>query len=316
MDSAGHVWVDGALARRAKAVAAGSIVRVRIGGPRLSDAVPDPEVQFEVVYEDVDLLVVNKPAGLVVHPARGHRQKTLVNGLLARPDFVATNADPRDPEGHLRPGIVHRLDKDTSGLLAVAKNAATREGLKELFARHCLERRYTAIVLGVAADGTYDTPFGRHPRNRLRFTSSLPADRPKVRRAITHVRLVETLTGTSVVQCRLETGRTHQIRVHLSHLGWPIAGDDLYGGRHIEVRDVLPPDQSEGDRRRVLLGRQALHAAMLGFVHPSTQVESEFQAMVPCDMAELIRLLRLRGPVERPKTTGTVLSIDTLLPND
>jgi len=284
--------VDGALARRAKAVAAGSIVRVRIGGPRLSDAVPDPEVQFEVVYEDVDLLVVNKPAGLVVHPARGHRQKTLVNGLLARPDFVATNADPRDPEGHLRPGIVHRLDKDTSGLLAVAKNAATREGLKELFARHCLERRYTAIVLGVAADGTYDTPFGRHPRNRLRFTSSLPADRPKVRRAITHVRLVETLTGTSVVQCRLETGRTHQIRVHLAEqAGTPVLADALYG---------RVPQNPTVARIAERLGRQALHAGLLGFVHPRTQRPVRCECPLPADMKEA--LAALRGEVTTPST--------------
>jgi 23S rRNA pseudouridine1911/1915/1917 synthase len=283
----------------------GAVVTIRLG-PRLhSAASPDPTVPFEVVYEDEHLLVVDKPAGLVVHPARGHWDGTLVHGLLAHatsrtsrsdaPDEEPSSsfpADPRDPEGHLRPGIVHRLDKDTSGLLVVAKTAVTREALKDLFARHAIERSYTALVIGRARQATYDTPHGRHPRSRLRFTSTLPADHPGARRAITHVEPLEQWAAASSVRCRLETGRTHQIRVHLAEqAGTPVLGDSLYGQR-----------PAEPGLRRIAdtLGRQALHAGVLGFVHPATGQAVRWESPLPSDMRQA--LTALRAGVTTPST--------------
>jgi 23S rRNA pseudouridine1911/1915/1917 synthase len=234
------------------------------------------DIPLDIIHEDDHLLVLDKPAGLVVHPARGHRSGTLVNGLLARGGFATDSADPRDPEGHLRPGIVHRLDKDTSGLMVVAKDAPTREGLKALLARHDVERSYLAITQGDTTRASYDTTHGRHPRSRLRFTSKLPDNRPGVRRARTQIEPLERLAGTTLVRCTLDTGRTHQIRVHLSEqAGTPILADSLYGA---------PPPSAGLGRIADTLGRQALHAEVLGFVHPISGTSMRWRRPVPADM--------------------------------
>jgi 23S rRNA pseudouridine1911/1915/1917 synthase len=282
----GRVLVDGAPARASAAVPAGARVEVRPEAPPPSSAAPDAGIAVPVVYEDPHLLVIDKPAGLVVHPARGHAAGTLVNGLLALPGFERAPADPRDPIGHARPGIVHRLDKGTSGLLVVAKDEATREALKELFARHAIEREYVAIVAGAARDATYDTLHGRHPTDRLRFTTRVREGR----RAVTHVRVLERLgPAATLVACSLETGRTHQIRVHLAERGGtPILGDPLYGRppKHPEVRAIAEE-----------LGRQALHARVLGFVHPASRGAVRWESPLPADMARA--LWRLRGLATR-----------------
>ncbi|MEM9874853.1 MAG: RluA family pseudouridine synthase [Myxococcota bacterium] len=244
----------------------GAVVAVEPAPPPLSHALPDPSVRFDIVFEDPHLLVVDKPAGCVVHPARGHRTGTLVNGLLALGRFDADNADPRDREGHLRPGIVHRLDKDTSGLLVVAKTAATREGLKALFQTHDIERSYLALVAGTAHAARYDTTHGRHPLRRLCFTSLLPDrdERGRARkRAQTDVVVVERFGAlATLVRCTIQTGRTHQIRVHLLERGrTPILGDPLYGPRGLSA--PLHPIVAT-------LPGQALHAEVLGFTHPVT----------------------------------------------
>lgn len=273
--------VDGAAARASAAIAAGAVVEVRPSAPPLPRATPDAGVVVPVVFEDEHLLVIDKPAGLVVHPARGHTAGTLVNGLLALPGFVRASADPRDPAGHLRPGVVHRLDKGTSGLLVVAKDEPTREALKELFARHAIQREYVAIVVGVARDATYDTLHGRHPTDRLRFTSRVRSGR----RAVTHARVLERLDSlATLVACTLETGRTHQIRMHLAERGGtPILADPLYGKspRDPAVRAVAEE-----------LGRQALHARVLGFVHPATGAPLRWESAMPPDMERALSRLR------------------------
>jgi 23S rRNA pseudouridine1911/1915/1917 synthase len=268
----GRVCVAGAPVSKKATFAPGTPIDVDPAPPPASDAAPDPNVRFEIVYEDEHLLVVDKPAGLVVHPARGHASGTLVNGLLARGSFLGVEGDPRDPEGHRRPGIVHRLDKDTSGLLVVAKDAATREGLKAQFSQHDIERSYLAIVVGEARTARYDTHHGRHPKSRVRFTSVIS----RGKRAVTQVEPIERYRGASLVRCTLETGRTHQIRVHLlEQAKTPILGDPLYG---------RPPNDPEIRRIGEELGRQALHAAVLGFRHPMGGAALRFESPLPEDI--------------------------------
>ncbi len=279
----GKVLVNGEEVRKKAALDGGDMVTIELGRPPLSEALPDPSVQFAVVFEDDHLLVVDKPAHLVVHPARGHPTGTLVNGLLARGGFEATTSDSRDPQGHLRPGIVHRLDKGTSGLLVVAKTPACREGLKELLQIHDIERSYLALVIGKGRAATYDTPHGRHPKSRLRFTSRLAKDRPGTRRAVTTVALLRSLGPASLLRCTLTTGRTHQIRVHLSEqAGTPILADPLYGQR---------PSDAELLGIASELGRQALHAAVLGFVHPITGAACRWESPLPADMQHALEAL-------------------------
>jgi 23S rRNA pseudouridine1911/1915/1917 synthase len=276
----GRVLVNGAPSRSSAKVLPGARIDVCPEAPEPTTAAPDPSVTFRVVHEDRSLLVIDKPAGLVVHPARGHAQGTLVNGLLARGGFERAQADPRDRLGHLRPGIVHRLDKGTSGLLVVAKDAKTREALKAQFAAHTIDREYVAIVEGRASDATIDTLHGRKPNDRRCFTSRVLEGR----RAVTHVRRLEDLEGATLVACRLETGRTHQIRVHLAErLHTPILGDPLYG---------RPPKSPRLRAIAEALGRQALHARLLGFAHPATGQRVRWESPLPSDIERALGALR------------------------
>jgi 23S rRNA pseudouridine1911/1915/1917 synthase len=282
----GRVMLDGNACRARDRVRAGSIIDVDPGPPPATLAEPELSVEFTIVHEDEDLVVVSKPAGLVVHPARGHRAGTLVNGLLARSRFGTNAVDPRDPQGAARPGIVHRIDKGTSGLLVVAKNEISRESLKAQLARHSVERVYQGLTWRVPASRTIQTLHARHPRSRLRFTSTLARGRP----AITQLSVREILAaGTAAfVECRLETGRTHQIRVHLAEqTRTPLLGDALYGG--------VPPSGSLRDVA-LELGHQALHAAVLGFVHPRSGLPVRFEAPLPGDFQAALEKLRRLDP--------------------
>ncbi len=278
----GRVTVDGAARAASAKVREGERVLVRPEPREPTAALPDESVRFDVLYVDDDIVVVNKPPGLVVHPARGHEDGTLVNGLLARGlfrrDVLEGGERDEGDEVHVRPGIVHRLDKGTSGVMVVARTAHAREAMKAQFQAHSIERAYEAIVVGRAETRTFSTLHGRHPRDRLRFTTRVSQGK----RAVTHVRVLGPLRGATHVECTLETGRTHQIRVHLAENGTPVLGDPLYGkaAKDLEVRGVAER-----------LGHQALHARVLGLVHPETGARIRFESPPPADFAEALAAL-------------------------
>ena len=250
---------------------------VRVPEPAAPHNEPQ-DIALEIVHEDDHLVVVDKPAGMVVHPAAGNLDGTLVNALLHHCAGRLSSIG-----GVARPGIVHRIDKDTSGLLVVAKTDVAHEGLSAQFARHSIDRRYQAIVAGVPnpANGSVDAPLGRSPANRQKM-AIVAAGRGK--RALTHYRLVERLRESALVECRLETGRTHQVRVHMASLGHPLLGDPVYGRSKIAHRELL---------NQLGFRRQALHAAELGFVHPVSKENLSFKSALPSDMQELFRALRV-----------------------
>jgi 23S rRNA pseudouridine1911/1915/1917 synthase len=280
----GRVMVEGAARAPSARVREGDRVVIDPPPPAASAALPEPDVRFDVLHVDDELAVVSKPSGLVVHPSRGHEGGTLVNGLLALGLFLSADLEVTDAQGNVRPGIVHRLDKGTSGVMVVARTARAREQLAEQFRAHTIERAYSAIVVGAASDRTFDTLHGRHPRDRLRFTTHVREGK----RAITHIRSLSTLYGTTYVECTLQTGRTHQIRVHLAEAATPVLGDPLYG---------KPPHDERVRAVGERLGHQALHARLLGFVHPRTGTRVRFEAPLPMDFREAMRAL---GASETP----------------
>lgn len=241
-------------------------IEISIPDPQPLDVLPE-EIDLDIYYEDSDVLVVNKVKGIVVHPAPGHLSGTLVNGLLAHcKDLSGIN-------GVLRPGIVHRIDKDTSGLLMVAKNDMAHESLVEQLVKKTVVRKYTALVHGnIPHDkGTIDAPIGRDKQDR----QSMTVTDENSKEAITHFRVLERFQQFTLVECQLETGRTHQIRVHMKYIGFPLAGDPKYG-----------------PKKTLDLNGQALHAGVLGFVHPRTNEYMQFEAPLPFEFEEVLTKLR------------------------
>jgi 23S rRNA pseudouridine1911/1915/1917 synthase len=274
----GRVTVDGRSCKAGDKVRAGNLVHVVPEAPPRTDAVAEQGIVFDVLHTDDDIVVLVKPAGLVVHPARGHEGGTLVNGLLALGLFK-DGAWAGDEDAHVRPGIVHRLDRGTSGVMIVARNAHAREHLKAQFSAHSIERAYEAICVGAVKARTFETLHGRHPTDRLKFTTHVKTGK----RAVTHVRPLETLLGATHIECRLETGRTHQIRVHLAEAGHAILGDPLYG---------RTPSTARLKEVAARLGHQALHARVLGFIHPTTGKSLRFEAPPPEDFTAALAVLR------------------------
>jgi 23S rRNA pseudouridine1911/1915/1917 synthase len=258
--------------------------RKAAAGAMFSVAVPDPEpahneaqdIPLNVVFEDEHLIVVDKPAGLVVHPAAGNLDGTLVNALLHHCAGQLSGIG-----GVARPGIVHRIDKDTSGLIVAAKTDRAHEGLARQFKAHSIDRRYRAIVGGrmQAAEGTVDAPLARSASNRKKIAI---VGEGRGKRAVTHWRRLQPLREATYIECRLETGRTHQVRVHMASLGHPLLGDPVYGSARKAHREVL---------ETLNFRRQALHAAHLGFIHPAKSIALAFDSEIPADMQELFNRL-------------------------
>ncbi len=273
--SEGKVEVDGGVAASPSIkVKAGLSFSIHIPPPDNPQAVPQ-DIPITVVFEDEHLIVVDKPAGMVVHPAAGNPDGTLVNALLHHCAGQLSGIG-----GVARPGIVHRIDKDTSGLLVVAKSNAAHEGLANQFADHSLERAYLAVCNGhiVPPAGTVNERIGRSDANRKKM-AVLAKDSSRGKHAVTHYKTLEKLDGCSLIECRLETGRTHQVRVHLASIGHSLLGDPVYGRANARIRPVL---------KSLDFDRQALHAAILGFVHPVNGNSLRFSSELPSDMRELI----------------------------
>ena len=274
--AAGQVTRDGVAVRDPAKRAA--------GGDAFAVAVPDPapahneaqDIPLVVAFEDEHLIVVDKPAGLVVHPACGNPDGTLVNALLHHCGGSLSGIG-----GVARPGIVHRIDKDTSGLMVAAKTDRAHEGLAKQFAAHSIDRRYRAIVAGHPAPpaGSVDAPLARSPQNRKKVAIVQGG-----KRAVTHFRTVERLRDAALVECRLETGRTHQVRVHMASIGHGLLGDPVYGRTKQAHKGVL---------ERLSFHRQALHAARLGFIHPVTGIDVSLESAMPADMQELFSHLHV-----------------------
>jgi 23S rRNA pseudouridine1911/1915/1917 synthase len=267
----GLVRVDGAVLKAAHRLRGGETVEIEIPPPAAEELVPEPTV-LSVVYEDDHVLVVDKPAGMVGHPGAGRAHGTLAAAVLAHVPTIAGVGGPR------RPGIVHRLDKDTSGLLVLAKTQAAYDDLVAQLAARTVTRRYLAVVHGRvrAAEGVVNAPIGRHPRDRVKMAVR-PAGRGK--RAVTRYRVLERFPHFTLLELHLETGRTHQIRVHLASLGHPVVGDQVYGKPRLR-----PP---------VVLEGYALHAAGLTFVHPAFRKAVECAAPVPARLERLLSHLRI-----------------------
>ena len=264
----GLVTVNGKVAKKSAKLSVGNEVWVQMPDLAEPEAVPQ-DIPLDIVYEDSDLLVVNKPKGMVVHPAPGNPDGTLVNALLYHCKGSLSGIN-----GVLRPGIVHRIDKDTSGLLIVAKNDMAHNHLAEQIKEHSFTREYRAVVYGNVKDdsGTVNAPIGRDPKNRQRMAVVYINSKP----AVTHYEVLQRFEGFTFMKFRLETGRTHQIRVHMASLGHPIAGDPVYGPKKVITS----------------LNGQCLHAGLIGFVHPKTQEYMEFSSEIPQYFTEFLKTLK------------------------
>ncbi|AFC32185.1 YlyB [Paenibacillus mucilaginosus 3016] len=266
----GHVTVSGRIVKPNYKLGEGDSLKLVVPEPQELELTAE-DIPLDVIYEDSDVIVVNKPRGMVVHPAPGHYSGTLVNALLYHcKDLSGIN-------GIMRPGIVHRIDKDTSGLLMAAKNDLAHAGLTEQLKAHSATRKYIALVHGNVPheNGTVDAPIGRDPKDRKLYTVT----EKNSKHAVTHFIVLERFGDYTLLELKLETGRTHQIRVHMKFIGHPLVGDPQYG-----------PSKSKG----IPMDGQALHAAVLGFKHPRTGEELLFEAPLPEDMNRLLEVLKMR----------------------
>jgi 23S rRNA pseudouridine1911/1915/1917 synthase len=281
----GHIWVNETIVKQNYKVKAGDIVKVLFEHPPHENLLVPEDIPLDIVYEDEELLVVNKPAGLVVHPGHGNYSGTLINGLLYHIESLPVNSNER-------PGLVHRIDKDTSGLLVVAKTELAMTHLAKQFFDKTSERQYVAMVWGNMEEdeGTVEGHIGRHPKNRLQM--QVFPDGAHGKEAITHYKVLERLGYLTLVSCKLETGRTHQIRVHMKYIGHTIFNDERYGGHNILKGTTFTKYKQFVENAFKILPRQALHAKTLGFVHPKSGKLMRFDSEIPEDMTNCIEKWR------------------------
>jgi len=275
----GRVYINGKTDTKNAKLKSGDVIEVRLHEP-VPDKLEPENIPLDIVYEDQDLVVVNKPTGMVVHPAPGHLTGTLTAALLYRCGDSLSGIG-----GVSRPGIVHRIDKDTSGLLVVAKNDIAHTSLAAQIKEHSCFRTYKALLVGTPGNGEesgrIDLPIGRHPVDRLKM-AVIPGNDYTSRPAVTNWTVLEKYSGYSLTECRLETGRTHQIRVHMSYIGHPVLGDPLYGGANNQFCRQHP----------ALIEGQCLHAGRLEFTHPTSGKRVTFEAPLPENMTKIIEILR------------------------
>lgn len=275
----GNIYVNDIPVRSSYKVKGNDVVRVLFAHPPYEYLLVPEDIPIDIVYEDDEVLVVNKPAGMVVHPGHGNYSGTLINALTFHFDNLPNNSSDR-------PGLVHRIDKDTSGLLVIAKTEEAMTHLSKQFFNKTTQREYVALVWGNMDEdeGTIEGHIGRHPKNRLQNTVFLGDEAEKGKPAITHYKVLERLGYVTLVSCKLETGRTHQIRVHLKHIGHTIFNDERYGGDKILKGTTFTKYKQFVDNCFKILPRQALHARTLGFEHPKTGENLLFEASIPEDM--------------------------------
>ncbi len=281
----GHIWVNDIAVKQNYKVKAGDEVSVLFEYPPHEDLLVPEDIPIDIVYEDNALLVVNKPAGMVVHPGHGNYTGTLINAVLHHTKDLPVNRNER-------PGLVHRIDKDTSGLLVIAKTDEAMTHLSKQFFDKTSEREYLALVWGNVKEdsGTVEGHVGRHPSNRLQMT--VYPDGESGKEAVTHYKVIERLGYVTLISCKLETGRTHQIRVHMKHIGHTLFNDERYGGERILKGTTFTKYKQFVENAFKMLPRQALHAKTLGFVHPETKKFMSFNSEVPDDMASCIEKWR------------------------
>ena len=283
----GSIQVNGTAVKASYKVKPYDEVKVLLTHPPYEYLLVPEDIPIDIVYEDDELLVVNKPAGMVVHPGHGNYSGTLINALTFHFDNLPKNANER-------PGLVHRIDKDTSGLLVVAKTEETMTHLAKQFFDKTSQREYVALVWGdvLEDEGTIEGHIGRHPKNRLQNTVFEGEDKVKGKEAITHYKVLERFGYVTLVSCKLETGRTHQIRVHMKHIGHTLFNDERYGGNAILKGTTFTKYKQFVENCFKLLPRQALHAKTLGFVHPKTGMTMSFNSDLPEDMLACIEKWR------------------------
>lgn len=280
----GNVLINGQPTRANYKIKPGDVITVMMEEPKRDFEVLPENIPLDIVYEDDSLLIVNKPAGMVVHPAHGNWSGTLVNALTYH-----FNTLPELPGNSGRPGLVHRIDKDTSGLLVIAKSEKTMTHLAKQFFDHTIRRTYLALVWGEPStdQGTIDVPIGRSAKNRKMM--DVYPDGSQGKNAITHWKVLRRLRYVSLIQCNLETGRTHQIRTHMKYLGHPLFNDALYGGDIVRKGTQFAKYKTFIKNCFELLPRQALHAKSLGFIHPVSRELMEFETDLPEDMAVVLQ---------------------------
>ena len=285
---AGFIFADGRPIKSSYKVKGGETITLMLDRPKYDNDITPEDIPIDIVYEDDQVIVINKPAGMVVHPGHGNYSGTLLNAIAyyLRDE---QHFDPSDP----RLGLVHRIDKDTSGLLVIAKTPEAKSNLGLQFYHHTTKRCYRAVVWGQFQEdeGTVVGNIGRSPKDRLQMTVFPEGDQGK--HAVTHYRVLERLGYVTLVECRLETGRTHQIRVHMKHIGHTLFNDERYGGHEILKGTTFSKYKQFVQNCFTICPRQALHAKTLGFVHPSTGKELFFDSEIPADMQELIDKWRI-----------------------